>query len=65
MKRIIISRQVERGVQPFFGHVMGGELKTCCDNWNDKRKSSRGKQRERIMDGLTKWQKLGSVTDAG
>ena len=34
------------------------EARTSSDNWNDRRKTQ-----EKMLDGLTKWQKVGQVTD--
>ena len=40
------------------------ETRTFCDKWNNPRKCSMVKQREKMLDGLTKWLKVGRVTDA-
>ena len=40
------------------------ETRTSCDNWNDRRKMQQGKQREKMLDGPTKWLQVGTVTEA-
>ena len=40
------------------------KLRTSYDNCNDEGKRSRGNQREKMLDGLTKWLKVRRVTEA-
>ena len=48
----------------YFGHVRRRERRTSCDNWNDRKKRQQGKKCEKMFDGLTKWSKVGQVTEA-
>ena len=45
----------------FFGHVMKREK---LEHLVTTGKRSRGKQREKMLDGLTKWLNVGRMTDA-
>ena len=40
---------------------MRKETKTSCENWNGRGKCSKGKQLEKMLDGLTKRLKVGRV----
>ena len=40
------------------------ETKTSSDYWDDSAKTQQGEQCEKMLDGLTKWLKVGQVTDA-
>ena len=37
------------------------ETRTSCDNWNERWETQQGKK---MLDGLTKWLKVGRVTEA-
>ena len=44
----------------FFGHDEKRDTRTSCGNWNGRGET----QREKMLDGLTKWLKVGRVTEA-
>ena len=39
------------------------ETRLSCGNWNNRWKMQQGKQRDMMMDELTKWLKVGRVTE--
>ena len=58
-RRSIMNRRCKRQAT-FFGHVMRREkLEHLVATGMIEGKRSRGKQREKMLDGLTKWLKVG------
>ena len=62
--RYLMNRVYKRQAT-FFGRVMRREkLEHLVKTGMIEGKRSRGKQREKMLDGLTKWFKVGRVTEA-
>ena len=62
-KRSLINR-IHKCYAIFFGHVIRREKLHLVTTRTIKGKCSRGKRREKMLDGITKWLKVGRVTDA-